>query len=282
MIGRAVVEALRARGDDALTVGRTTGDVRWDPQAAPIPQEALEGREAVVHLAGENVAQRWTRRARDAIERSRTVGTANLLAGMRSAGEHRPGVLVCASAVGYYGDRGNESLNERAAPGTDWLARVCVEWEQAAAAAEELGVRVCSLRAGVVLAPSGGALAKMLPPFKLGLGGPVAGGRQYMPWIALEDVVGMYLAALDGEHWRGAVNATAPRPCSNADFATALGQTLHRPSSVAVPGFAIRARFGAMAQIVTGGQNALPERALELGYEFRFTALEAALAAALS
>ncbi|MGI8558319.1 MAG: TIGR01777 family oxidoreductase [Solirubrobacteraceae bacterium] len=282
LIGQSLVAALRSRGDDVLTVGRASGDVRWDPCSGPLPQQAFADRDAVVHLAGESVAQRWSANAREAIEQSRTTGTANLVAGLRASGAARPAILVSASAVGYYGDRGEEPLTEGSAPGSDWLAQVCVGWERSAAAAQELEIRVCSLRTGVVLAKSGGALKRMLPPFRLGIGGPVAGGQQYMPWIALEDVVGMYTAALDSERWSGPVNASAPQPATNAEFSAALGHALHRPALTPVPAFAMRALYGSMAQIVLGGQRALPERALELGYEFRFSALEPALAATLS
>jgi uncharacterized protein (TIGR01777 family) len=278
LIGRPLVEALRGRGDDVTILSRDPQrGVTWDPLSEPAPDEALRGRDAVVHLAGENVAQRWTDQAKRSIRESRVLGTQALLDGLRTA-DPRPRVLVCASAVGYYGDRGSEPLDEGSAPGDDWLAGVCVEWEAAAREAEALGMRVCSLRTGVVLSPHGGALAKMLPPFRAGLGGPVAGGGQYMPWIHLDDIVGLYLAALDNHAYSGPINATGPAPVTNRDFSKALGRALHRPALAPVPRLAIRLLFGEMAEIVTGGQNALPRRAAELGYEFRHTELEPALA----
>jgi uncharacterized protein (TIGR01777 family) len=190
-------------------------------------------------------------------------------------------VLVSASAVGYYGARGDERLAEDAPPGDDFLARVCVAWEREAQAARELGLRVGSLRNGVVLDGGGGALAKMLPFFRLGIGGPVAGGDQYLSWIHADDVAGLYLAALNGDAWDGAFNASAPEPATNRDFSRALGRVLHRPAFAPVPGRAVRLLYGDMAEIVTEGQRAVPARALERGYAFRHTDLEAALRDAL-
>jgi len=278
LIGRPLVEALRARGDDVTILSRDPErGVTWDPLTEPAPAEALDGRDAVVHLAGENVAQRWTESAKRSIRQSRVIGTQALVEGLRSA-DPRPGVLVSASAVGYYGDRGDEVLDETSEPGTQWLAGVCVDWEAAAREAADLGMRVCSLRTGVVLSRDGGALAKMLPPFRAGLGGPVAGGGQYMPWIHLDDIVGLYLAAIDGPGYIGPINATGPRPVTNRDFSKALGRALHRPAVAPVPRLAVRALFGEMAEIVTGGQRAVPRRAAELGYEFLHPELATALA----
>jgi uncharacterized protein (TIGR01777 family) len=278
LIGRPLVEALRARGDEVTILSRDPQrGVTWDPLSEPAPAEALSGRDAVVHLAGENVAQRWTESAKRSIRQSRVIGTQALIEGLRAA-DPRPGILVSASAVGYYGDRGDEVLDEESAPGTDWLAGVCVDWEAAAAEATSLGMRVCSLRTGVVLSRTGGALAKMLPPFRLGLGGPVAGGDQYMPWIHLDDIVGLYLAAIDASAYTGPINATGPTPVTNRDFSKALGRALHRPAVAPVPKLAVRALFGEMSEIVTGGQRAVPRRAAELGYEFLFARLDPALA----
>jgi uncharacterized protein len=194
----------------------------------------------------------------------------------------RPGVLVSSSGVGYYGPHGEQPIDEEAPPGSDFLAQVCVAWEEEARAAERLGVRVVRLRTGVVLDPGGGALGKMLPPFKLGVGGPVAGGAQYISWIHADDLVGIALAAIDDTRWRGAVNATAPEPQSNRDFSKRLGKTLRRPSLLPVPGVALWAMYGEMATIVTTGVRALPARALMWGYEFRYAQLSAALHAALA
>ena len=283
LIGSHLVSALRARGDEVTVLSRSAaaGATAWDPMSGPAPAAALEGRDAVVNLAGEPIAQRWSASVREAIRVSRTLGTANLLAGLGALGE-RPRVLVSASAVGYYGDRGDELLTEGSAPGEDFLAGVCSDWEAAARAAEELGVRVCVLRTGVVLDRRGGALAKMLPAFRLGVGGPVAGGRQYISWIALADLTALYLAAIDDDRFSGACNATAPAPVRNAEFARALGRALHRPALAPVPALALRLLYGSMAEIVTGGQNAVPARALALGHAFGLASLDDALAVALS
>jgi uncharacterized protein (TIGR01777 family) len=289
LIGTRLVQALKARGDEVTVLSRNPGKaqealgveaVAWDPEGGPAPTEALAGRDAVVHLAGENVAQRWTKSSRERIRTSRELGTRNLVAGLRDA-DPRPGTLVSSSAVGYYGNRGDELVDEDTPAGEGFLADVCQAWEREAHAASELGVRVVSIRTGVVLDKDGGALAKMLPPFKLGIGGPVAGGRQYLPWIHADDLVGIYLAAIDGNGWSGAVNATAPEPVTNAAFSKALGRALKRPAIAPVPALAIRALYGDMAEIVTEGQRAVPRRALELGYEFRHPNLDEALGAAL-
>ena len=241
----------------------------------------MRGADAVVHLAGENVAQRWTAGARRAIRDSREAGTRNLVASLREAGDEAPPVLVSASAVGYYGPRGDERIDETAPPGDDFLAQVCVAWEREAEAATALGQRVVTMRTGVVLDRDGGALGRMLLPFRLGIGGPVAGGRQYMPWIAAEDLVSLYVAAVSDEALRGPVNASAPEPVTNAEFSRALGRVLHRPAVAPIPGLALRALYGEMAQIVTTGQRAVPARALEAGFAFAYPELEGALEAAL-
>jgi uncharacterized protein (TIGR01777 family) len=286
LIGSAIVRALQARGDTVTVLSRDPDRARaalggveahaWRPLDVPAPAAALSGRDAVVHLAGESVAQRWTDDARRAIHDSREIGTRNLVAGLAGA-EPRPRVLVSASGVNYYGPRGDEPLTEDAPAGDDFLARVCVAWEREAAAARELGLRVAMLRTAVVLDKQGGALSKMLPFFRLGIGGPVAGGHQYLPWIHADDVVGLYLAALDEASWDGPINACAPEPATNHDFSRALGRALHRPAFAPVPGFAVRLLYGEMAEIVTAGQRAVPMRALEHGYEFRHTDLEQAL-----
>ncbi len=284
LIGRMLVERLRARGDDVTTLSRhppSPSDFPWQPEREPAPAEALAGRDAVIHLAGENVAQRWTDDAKRRIRGSRELGTRNLVAGIEAA-DPRPRVLVSSSAVGYYGPHGDERLDEDTPAGDDFLAEVCVIWEREAQRAAELGLRVVRVRTGVVLAEGGGALAKMLPFFKLGLGGPVAGGAQYMPWIHVDDVVGIYLAALDGDAWAGPINASAPEPVTNKAFSKALGRALHRPAIAPVPGLAVRTLYGEMAEIVTTGQRVIPKRASELGYRFEHPDLDEALRSALS
>ena len=283
LIGSRLVEMLRARGDEVTILSRSAGagTTAWDPSATAAPAGALTGRDAVVHLAGEPIAQRWTGAVRDAIETSRTRGTANLVAGIEAA-EQPPRVLVSASAVGYYGNRGAELLTEDSAAGDGYLASVCVAWEREALMARDLGLRVCVLRTGVVLDRRGGALAKMLPPFRLGVGGPVAGGRQYISWIGVGDLARLYIAAIDDERYVGPFNATAPDPVTNAVFSKALGRALHRPAFMPVPQAALKALYGEMAEIVTDSQNAVPARALALGHTFEHPGLREALDDALS
>jgi len=289
LIGSRLVRELQARGDEVTVLSRDPDRARealgveahrWDPEREPAPAEALNGRGAVVHLAGENVAQRWSADAKRRIRESRELGTRNLVAGLRAA-DPRPRVLVSSSAVGYYGPHGDEPLPEDTPPGVDFLAGVCVCWEREAQAAEELGLRVTRVRTGVVLDREGGALGRMLPFFKAGIGGPVAGGRQRMPWVHAGDVVGIVLAALGDERYSGPLNATAPAPVTNREFSRALGRALRRPAFAPVPGFAVRLLYGDMAEIVTEGQNAVPHRLRELGYAHQHTDLDEALRSAL-
>ncbi len=287
LIGQRLVPALFARGDEVTVLTRSPSTssfpganaVQWNPGGA-IPPD-LSGQDAVVHLAGEPIAQRWTTAVKDRIRSSRIGGTETVVAALEKSSP-RPRVFVSTSAAGYYGDRGSEMLDETAPPGSDFLASVCVEWERAANAAAGLGIRVVIIRNGVVLDRSGGALAKMLPPFKLGVGGPIGNGKQYIPWIALDDVVGLYLAALDGsEGWNGVVNAASPGVVTNAVFTRTLGRVLHRPAFLPLPAFVLRAMFGEMASVVLGSQRVVPARPVGLGYQFRYPDLELALAAAL-
>jgi uncharacterized protein len=296
LIGPHVIAALQQRGAQVSVLTRDAKRAHtrladaglapveafdWDLLSEPAPVQALEGRDAIVHLAGENVAQRWSASAKRAIRESRVTGTRNLLAGLRAA-EQAPGTLVSSSAIGYYGARGEEPLDEDAPPGSDFLAEICVEWErEAAKASSELGMRVVLVRTGVVLDKNGGALEKMLPPFRLGVGGPVAGGRQFISWIHRDDVVGMIVAGVENERWSGAVNATAPEPLSNRDFSRALGRALKRPALLPVPGIALQLLYGEMAEIVTEGARVVPAKPLVLGYEFIHPRLDEALSAAL-
>jgi uncharacterized protein (TIGR01777 family) len=206
------------------------------------------------------------------------LGTRMLIEGIRALPQQdRPTVLISQSATGYYGPRADEQLDEDAPPGSDFLATIVSDWERAAAAAQELGVRVTTTRTGVVLSPQGGALAKMLPFFKLGIGGPVAGGRQYVPWVHLDDVVGAMRLCLTNGEAHGAVNLTAPNPVTNAELSRALGRALHRPAVLPVPAFALRSLYGEMAEIVTTGQRVIPKRLQELGYAFRYADIDGAL-----
>jgi uncharacterized protein len=283
LIGRRVVAALKERGDEVTTLSRDPRQgEQWDPMREPAPARALAGRDAVVHLAGENVAQRWSAAAKQSIRESRVTGTRRLVDGIGELAEaERPRVLVSGSAIGYYGAHGDEPIDEDVPAGSDFLAQTCQAWETEADTAASCGLRVAKVRTGVVLDRDGGALAKMLPPFKLGVGGPVAGGRQYISWIHPDDLVGIVLASIDNQQWQGAINATAPEPQRNGDFSKALGRALKRPSFLPVPGAALGLMYGEMAEIVTTGARVLPAKALVLGYEFRYPELEAALHAAL-
>jgi uncharacterized protein len=290
LIGPELVQALRAGGAEVTVLTRDPerarkklGDVEaiaWDLMSEPAPAAALAGRDAVVHLAGEPVAQRWSPKVKRAIEESRVQGTRNLIEGLRAA-DPRPATLVSSSAIGYYGSHGEEPLDEEAPAGSDFLARVCLEWEAEAAKATELGLRVVQVRTGVVLDSSGGALAKMLPPFRLGIGGPVAGGRQYISWIHTADLVGMMLAAISDERWIGPINGTAPEPLRNRDFSHVLGRVLKRPALLPVPAVALQLLYGEMAEIVTRGARVVPAKPLVLGYQFQHPQLEQALRSAL-
>jgi len=296
LIGRALTGALQDRGAEVTVLSRDPAGVisrlgpaarapaetvRWQLMSEQAPVQALAGRDAVVHLAGENVAQRWNPAAKRAIRETRVIGTRNLVAGLHAA-EPRPPVLLSASAVGYYGAHRDEPLDEEAPAGDDFLANVCAAWEAEAGKASELGVRVAQVRTGVLLDSAGGALAKMLPAFRLGVGGPLAGGRQYVSWIHRDDLLGIVLAALADERWAGPINATAPEPCTNHDFSRALGHVLGRPSWLPVPGIALRLLYGQMAEIITTGARVVPAKALVLGYQFQHADLEGALRSAIA
>jgi uncharacterized protein (TIGR01777 family) len=292
LIGRSLVARLQAHGEEVTVLSRDPEQacvklkgveaVGWDPLNEPAPVAALSGRDAVMHLAGAPVAQRWSTSAKHAIRDSRVTGTRNLLAGLRALQTDRPRTLVASSAIGYYGAHGEEPLDEEAPPGRDFLAQVCAAWETEAQAATELDMRVVQVRTGVVLDSGGGALAKMLPPFRLGIGGPVAGGRQYISWIHRDDLVGMMVTALKSPTWSGPINATAPTPVSNRDFSRALGHALHRPSLLPIPALTLRLLYGDMAMIITTGARVLPAKPLVLGYDFRYPELEEALHSTLS
>jgi uncharacterized protein (TIGR01777 family) len=289
MLGSALVHALTARGDEVTALSRDAARASealgvpaetWaDPEAERPPLQALRERDGVVHLLGEVIAQRWSDETKREIRDSRVLSTRNLVAALRELpAEERPRVLVSGSGAGWYGHRGGERLDESSAePGDDFLAQLSADWEAEARAAEKLGVRVVLSRTGVVLSDSGGALEKMLPFFKAGIGGPVAGGRQYVPWVHRDDVVGATIFALDNEAVRGPVNVTAPEPVTNKELSRTLGRVLRRPAFAPVPALAVKALYGEMAQIVTTGQRAVPGRLTELGYEFRRPDLEPAL-----
>jgi len=282
-IGSRVRAALEAAGHEIVAVSRRSGAGRfqWAGPESPFPAASLEGAGAVIHLAGEPVAQRWTAEVKRRIRQSRVEGTRRLVEAMTAAAAPPP-VLVCASAVGYYGDRGEEVLDESSAAGEGFLAETCVEWEQAAAEAEKSGVRVVRLRFGMVLGRDGGALAKMLPPFRLCLGGKLGSGRQWMPWIHVEDAVRMVRWALEEGAARGAYNATAPAPVRNADFTRALEGILARPAMFTVPEWALRLAMGEAAEIALASQRVMPQAALNAGFRFQYGHVAEALRALLS
>ena len=279
-LGRALVAALRGRGDEAVVVSRAPSGARLPSGATAVSwadlASAVDGADAVANLAGETIAQRWTDAARARIAGSRSEAAERVGAALRSA-KRRPAVLANASAVGFYGDRGDEELTEESPAGRGFLAETTLAWEEAARRAAPVGIRLVLLRTGVVLGEEGGALAKMLLPFRLGLGGPLGSGRQWMPWIHRDDLVGLLLAALDDARYEGPVNATAPSPVPMKEFAATLGKVLRRPAIAPAPAFAIRAAMGEMAALVLDGQRVLPAKATALGFRFRFPALEPAL-----
>jgi uncharacterized protein (TIGR01777 family) len=287
-IGLALADALQARDDQVVALSRDpdrgqrvlggNAEVHgWPDPSGPPPAEALRGADAVVHLLGEPIAQRWSDEAKQRIRDSRVLGTRSLVAALKQLPDaERPQTLVSQSATGYYGPRGDALIDEQASPGDDFLAEVTVAWEREAAAASS-AMRVVYTRTGVVLSHSGGALAKMLPFFRVGLGGPVAGGGQYVPWVHLDDVVGALLRCIDDETVNGPVNVTAPNPVTNAELSHALGRALSRPAVLPVPGFAVRLLYGEMAATVTTGQRAIPARLQELGYGFHHPEVEPAL-----
>jgi len=281
--------ALSARGDQVVALSRDAERGRralgpeaevhaWpDPLAAPPPADALRGADAVVHLLGEPVAQRWTDESKRRIRESRVLATRHLVTALTTLADgERPHVLVSQSATGYYGPQRDQPLDESAPPGSDFLAEVVTAWEHEARQADPR-MRVSLTRTGVVLSPSGGALSKMLPFFKLGIGGPVAGGRQYVPWIHLADVVGALECAIDDQGAAGPINVTAPNPVTNTQLSTVLGRVLHRPAVLPVPGFAVKLLYGEMAEMVTTGQRARPSKLQALGYRFAHPELEEAL-----
>lgn len=291
MIGRELVAALLQRGDEVRVLVRDPdraasslpGRVEvfhWpDPAVAPPPAEALAGAGGVVNLLGEPISQRWSADSKRRIHDSRVLGTRNLVAAVAAVPEgERPVALVSGSAVGYYGARDAEELDESAPAGTDFLAGVVRAWEAEALAAASLGVRVAVTRTGVVLSRAGGALEQMLPPFRLGLGGPLAGGRQYIAWVHLADVVGALIALLDDSRARGPVNLSAPTPVTNREFSRTLGRVLGRPAVLPVPRLAVSLLYGEMGEIVVTGQRAIPAALTGLGYRFHWPELQPALA----
>lgn len=282
LVGTALVPRLISEGHEVLRLTRSTPrdaqDISWNPERGELPPARLEGVDAVIHLAGENIAgARWTDAVKARIRSSRVNGT-RLLSETLAQLQRPPQSLICASAIGYYGDRGSEPLTEESGPGTGFLADVCREWEAACEPARQAGIRVVNLRIGVVLSPRGGALQKMLTPFKLGGGGVIGSGKQYWSWIALEDVVGALLHCLTHTELVGPVNGTAPNPSTNYEFTKTLGAVLKRPTIFPVPAFAARLALGQMANdLLLASSRVLPKQLQNTGYEFRCPTLMEAL-----
>lgn len=283
-IGRALTRKLLETGCSVHVLGRKPPDrlpatvqfSPWNSAEGEPPADGLASADAVVHLAGETVSQRWTADAKKRIYASRIEGTRRLVTAL-AAQSQRPRVLVCASAVGYYGSRGDEILTEVSPPGSDFLAKVVVDWENAAQAAEALGIRVVRLRFGMVLGPQGGALAKLLPVFRLGLGARLGSGEQWMAWIHLDDAVNLILFAINLSSVHGAVNASAPYPVSNDEFTSRLATALHRPAILRAPAFALRLLLGEMSGMLLASQRVLPSAAKSAGFPFQYPDLNAAL-----
>jgi uncharacterized protein len=291
LIGSALCDALLARGDEVIGLTRDPERSRtrnptvnwhaWQATTERPPPQALDGVDGIVNLIGEEINQRLTDQAKVRIRESRLAGTRNLLQGVE-ASPTTPSVFVGQSAIGYYGDRGAQILDEESPPGEGFAAEVPVDWEAAEREAEDAVDRVVIFRTGLVLTKHGGLLKQLLLPFKLGVGGPIAGGEQYMSWIHIDDVVGLFLWALDDHRVWGVINATAPNPVTNREFSKALGRALHRPAVMPVPKLAVTAlRGGELADAVAGGARVLPRRALDLGYEFRHPELDEALRSAV-
>lgn len=283
LVGTALVPFLTTAGHNVRRLvrgepNRSEGHIGWDPAAGQLEKSDLEGIDAVIHLGGESIASgRWTEQKRKRIRDSRVKST-RMLAETLAQMEHPPKTLLCASATGYYGDRGDEPLNEGAAPGQSFLADVCQQWEDAAGPAREAGIRVANLRFGVVLSPRGGALRQMLPLFRLGLGGRLGSGNQYWSWIAIDDAIGAVDHTLANENLSGPVNMTAPRPVTNRQFTAVLAKVLRRPARLPAPSIALRLVMGPMAdELLLASARALPERLLGSGYEFKHKDLESAL-----
>ncbi len=291
LLGSALADALLARGDEVVGLTRDperarpkNPTVRWHAWQATTerpPPEALEGVDAVANLIGEEINQRLTDQAKVRIRESRLLGTRNLLQGIEAA-PGKPSVFIGQSAIGYYGDRGAQILDEESEPGEGFMAEIPVDWERAEREAERLVPRVVIIRTGLVLTKQGGLLKQLMLPFKLGAGGPIAGGEQFMSWIHIDDEIGLLLWALDNDQVSGTINATAPNPVTNREFSKELGRALHRPAFMPVPKFAIGVmRGGDLADAVAGGARVLPRRALDGGYEFRHPDLDEAIRSAL-
>jgi hypothetical protein len=279
-IGAALLPPLKTRGYEItrLVRGAATGEnqISWDPGKA-IASERVSGFDAVIHLAGESIVGRWTDEKKRKIRDSRVAGTSALAEALAGA-KDKPQVFACSSAIGFYGDRGNEVLNEQSEPGTGFLPDVCREWEAATLAAVKAGIRTVQMRTGIVLSPKGGALGKMLTPFKMGVGGKVGNGRQWMSWIDVQDMVGAIHHVLKSDLLQGPVNMVAPKPVTNEEFTKTLASVLSRPAIFPVPAFVVKLAFGEMGEtVLLGSQRVEPTQLVMSGYPFRYSNLRASL-----
>ena len=279
-VGSALYARLRSKGERMIRLvrrppGLNQDQILWDPQSGKLDPAALHGIHAAVHLAGDPIAHgRWTAEKKRRIRDSRVLGT-RLLSETLARLTPPPQVLVCASAIGYYGSRGEETLTEESGPGTGFLAETGQEWERAAKPAIDAGVRVVNLRFGIILDPSGGALKMMLPPFRAGVGGPLGSGQQWMSWVSRDDVIGAIVHCINDRSLQGPVNAVSPHPVTNTEFSRALGKTLHRPAFFSVPAFAVRLMFGEVAdEALLASTRALPKKLQESGFAFRHPELQ--------
>lgn len=280
LIGAALLPSLRNSGYSTVTLVRrpatSDGEIAWDP-AKPISPNSVSGFDAVIHLAGESIIGRWTTSKKKKIRESRVSGTRNLAQALAGV-PRKPPVFICSSAIGYYGDRGDEILKEESSPGTGFLPEVCREWEAATEVAAKAGIRTVQIRTGIVLSTTGGALAKMLPPFKLGLGGILGNGRQWMSWIDIQDMVGAIEHILKPDQLQGPVNMVAPEPVTNVEFTKTLASVLKRPAVFPVPAFMVKLAFGEMGEtVLLGSQRVEPVKLVTSGYSFQFRELRASL-----
>ena len=290
-IGRELIRELESTGTEYVIITREPNRARrkfprasnvleWSLPATALEPDDLEGLDGVIHMAGAPVAQRWTASHKRAIEESRVLYTRGLVEAVGRTSQ-RPPVLISFSAIGYYGVRDDTRLTETSSAGSDFLAQVCRSWEEEAAKATALGIRVVNPRVGIVIGRGGGALSQMLLPFKLGIGGPIGNGRQWMSWVHVSDVVGLALDALTNTALRGPINATAPEPVTNREFSKSLGRVLHRPAILPIPVLGLKLMFGDFADVLATGQRVIPDKAIRAGYKFRFPNLEEALADAV-
>ena len=286
-IGRKVCDTLQNKEYDVNVVSRNPEKAKsklgqlgeiygWNPETEQLPTEAISDANAVIHLAGETISGRWNNEKKRRIRDSRVLSTRNLVESCANV-ESKPNVLICASAIGLYGDSGDNSFTEETPPGTDYLAKVCKEWETEAYKATELGIRVVTVRIGLVLGLGGGMLQQVLTPFRIGIGGKLGSGQQWMSWIHVDDVVGIILYALENDSINGALNATAPEPVRNIEFTKALGSVLRKPTILPVPNFGLKLMMGEFADFVLLSQKVLPKKTEATGYEFQFKTIDSAL-----